>query len=109
MFNLNTKTMTTNEKENRKIANEGNYFYRIKQNIKSGWVYPEAIFCTTAPGGRYGNIETYYYCDGKSISHIATIPTWASKNGKYKFDYERLEKYSSLKCYSLQTFVKLRS
>jgi hypothetical protein len=90
------------------IANTGNFFNRVEQNVKNGWSYPSAIVTRMQPAGRSGNVTHYYTFDGERFSKIAEIPQWAGANGKYKSDCDALKsaRKKGLKQYSIQEFVK---
>lgn len=95
----------------KKVANTGDFFSRIEENVKNGWKYPKRLVVSASSGGRWGNIYHYYLFNGKKFDFIATIPTWgSSKEGtKYSLSFHRVEKIR--KKYgesSLQGFVTER-
>jgi len=97
-------------KETRKVASEGNFFSRVEENVKNGWVYPKNVIVkTTHNGGISGNIDCWYKFDGESFSSgCEVIPDWAGKNGKYTDSIKVVNSYPLEKRFSIQSFIKMR-
>ena len=96
--------------ETRKLANHGDFQQRVIENVNNGWGYKSTLVKSTAPAGKYGNLAIYdfYDEDTNTFTHIASIPSWATKGGKYKRAFAEVFSYACFPQNTLQEFITKR-
>jgi hypothetical protein len=101
------------KKETRKVANTGDYFSRIIQNVNNGYDYPEAIVVHNVNGGKWGNLRIYYHFSTiQGFELIGTVPSWAGSTDRSKYYHIiailNSNIYRNLPVFDLQKYISQR-
>jgi len=94
----------------RKLSNKGTFQERIIENVNNGWKYKSTLVKSTASAGKYGNLSIYHFYDSdtNTFKHVGTIPSWASRNGKYKNVFANVFSFTTFPENTLQEFITNR-